>query len=108
MQLSVNDSHLETAERRIGSKQLDNIQSYLDDREKSYSKCYLLTNFINVIVIFVALLATASGGWWFFAFLILATVDVFLHMEMNDRAKHFAYAFALYYHKSNEEHLNKR
>lgn len=94
---------LDWLEKRIETKPLDEVKAYYDKEHDRYSKFYVFTAFLNLVVISLAFIAGAyNGGVWQAAFLIVGLIYVFVYIALGDKSKGLAYDFAIYYKKLRE------
>lgn len=95
---------LDWQEKKIETLPLSEVKAYYEKEHGKYSKFYVLTAFLNVVVIFMAFIAGAyDGGGWQAAFLIVGAIYIFVYIELGDKSKGIAYDFAIYYKKLREK-----
>lgn len=91
-------------ERKIETLPLDEVRAYYEKEHGKYSKFYVFTAFLNLIVIFLAfIVGVYDGGGWQVIFLIVGAIYIFVYIELGNKSKGIAYDFAIYYKKLREK-----
>lgn len=101
MQLDFND--LKDLEKHYTSQHIDNneLQTQFKKEVSRYSKLYVLTNFVNIIVVALAFLAGSFGDKTMQSVFIFAGfIYIFAYIDLQRKAKHLAYLLALLHKKS--------
>lgn len=97
MQLDIDG--IEVWDKRYSSKSKEDLNKVFHHDSKIYNTKYILTGFMNLIVIVLGFISGAHGGWWTTAFIALGFIYIFVYIELHNKAKYLSYIFAVYYKK---------